>query len=133
VRAYADTSAFIAFRDASDTYHPLFGRLFSDPPLLITSSLVVAEGQAWFLKRYDATRALQFMNFIEGLEKLSVFSVGSREIKAATELLQKFSDQNLTLADALGLWIMEKEKITTCWSTDFHLGLTGRALVIHKG
>ena len=55
--AYVDTSAFIAFLDRSDSYHVLFRRLFSDPPALATSSLVVAEGHGWFLKRYDGARA----------------------------------------------------------------------------
>jgi predicted nucleic acid-binding protein len=39
--AYVDTSALIAFADCSDTHHPLFRRVFSDPPALITSTLVV--------------------------------------------------------------------------------------------
>jgi len=42
--AYVDTSALIAFADRSDTYHPLFRRLFSSPPRLITTPLVIAEG-----------------------------------------------------------------------------------------
>ncbi|MBI2981842.1 MAG: type II toxin-antitoxin system VapC family toxin [Deltaproteobacteria bacterium] len=132
MRAYVDTSAFIAFRDSSDTYHPLFSRLFADPPTLITSSLVIAEGHGWFLRRYDTTRALQFMSFIESLKSLVVLSVGPKQIEEATRILQKFSDEELTLADAMGLWTMEKAKINSCWSTDRHLGLTGKALVIHE-
>ena len=31
IDAYVDTSALIAFVDASDTYHPLFRRLFAHP------------------------------------------------------------------------------------------------------
>src|SRR5207302_4237245 len=42
--AYVDTSALIAFLDRSDSFHPLFRRLFSNPPRLVTSALVVAEG-----------------------------------------------------------------------------------------
>ena len=40
---YVDTSAFIAFLDKSDSFHALFRRLFSEPPSLITSSLVIAK------------------------------------------------------------------------------------------
>ena len=39
---YADTAAFIAFLDKSDSHHALFRRLFSDPPPLATSALPVA-------------------------------------------------------------------------------------------
>lgn len=66
-RAYVDTSALIAYLDRSDTYHPLFRRLFADPPDLVSTALVVGEGQAWFLKRYDRMRALQFVSFFEEL------------------------------------------------------------------
>ena len=64
---YVDTSAFIAFLDRSDSFHALFRRLFSAPPPLITSSLVVAEGHGWFLRRYDRQRAIQFLAFIDVL------------------------------------------------------------------
>jgi len=130
--AYVDTSALIAFIDQSDTYHPLFRRLFSDPPRLVTTSLVIAEGHGWFLRRYDRIKALQFLAMIESMHPLKTHSVGAREIEASTTLLRRFSDQDLTLADAAGLVIMEKKGLSSCWSTDFHLGLTGVPLVIHE-
>ena len=129
--AYVDTSALIAFVDRSDTYHPLFRRLFSDPPGLITSTLVVAEGHGWFLRRYDRTRALQFLALIEALTPLTVIGVGRAEQDAAAHLLRRFAGQDLTLADAVGLHLMWAERIPRCWSTDHHLGLTGVPLVIH--
>ena len=130
--AYVDTSALIAFADRSDTYHPLFRRLFADPPSLITTTLVIAEGHGWFLKRYDRTKALQFLNMVDAMRPLIVASIGLREQKAATELLRNYSDQDLTIADAVGLHLMAERHIQTCWSTDFHLGLTGVPLVIHE-
>lgn len=75
-KSYVDTSAFIAFLDRSDTYHPLFRRLFADPPPLITTPLVIAEGHGWFLKRYDRTRALQFMATVEVLSPLQIIDSG---------------------------------------------------------
>src|SRR5436190_10921547 len=49
--AYVNTSALIAFSDRSDAHHPLFRRLFADPPKLTTTGLVLAEGHGWFLRR----------------------------------------------------------------------------------
>ena len=129
---YVDTSAFIAFTDASDSYHPLFYRLFAAPPQLITSSLVISEGHGWFLKRYNNTRALQFMSFIESLGDLRIAEVGKPEIACASKILRRFTDQKLTLTDALGLYMLETRTIRSCWSTDFHMGLTGVPLVIHQ-
>lgn len=129
--AYVDTSALISFRDRSETHHTLFTSLFSDPPPLWTTSFVIVEGHGWFLRRYDQMRALQFLKFVEELKMLKVIPIGENEIREGTIFLTKFSDQNLSLADACGLWLMKKLKIKTCWSTDRHLGLTGVPLVIH--
>jgi predicted nucleic acid-binding protein len=131
--AYVDTSALIAFVDRSDSYHPLFRRLFADPPALITSTLVIAEGHGWFLRRYDRTRALQFLGLMEVMTPLRVLPVGPEEQAAAAGLLRRFSDQDLTLADAVGLHVSMRDRVRTIWSTDFHLGLTGVPLVIAGG
>jgi predicted nucleic acid-binding protein len=131
LKAYVDTSALIALVDRSDSYHPLFKQLFSDPPPLLTTPLVIAEGHAWFLRRYDRQRALQFMAMIEAMKPLTVLSIGPKEQAESAALLRKFSDQDLTLADVLGLHIMRVQRLKMCWSTDFHLGITGVPLVIH--
>lgn len=129
--AYVDTSALIAFADRSDSHHLLFRRLFTDPPRLVTTMLVVAEGHAWFLRRYDRTRALQFLAMLEDMKPLSVLTIGPVDQTAATTVLKRFSDQDLTLTDAIGLHVMRVRRTKSCWSTDFHLGLTGVPLVIH--
>lgn len=130
--AYVDTSALIALIDRSDTYHALFCQLFAAPPRLATTSLVVAEGHGWFLRRYDRFRALQFMAMIEDMTPLTVFPAGPAEIAGATAIMRKYKDRNLTLADAAGLHHMVTRKLRVCWSTDFHLGLAGATLVINQ-
>ena len=78
---YVDTSAFIAFLDQSDSYHPLFRRLFSNPPALATSCLVLVEGHGWFLRRYDPRRAIEFLNFIAALAPLSIVSSATKSFR----------------------------------------------------
>ena len=130
-RAYVDTSALISFADKSDTYHRLFRRIFSTPPALLTTPLVVAEGHGWFLRRYDRTRALEFLAMIESMTPLELVPFGGPQQRAAIHVLRGFADQDLTLADAAGLALMKDQQIKVCWSTDRHLGLTGVPLVIH--
>lgn len=127
---YVDTSALIAFLDRSDSHHPLFRRLFSKPPSLVTSSLVIAEGHGWFLRRYEQGRALQFLNLVSELPVLAIQAFDGQELTKVTRVVKKFHDQQLTLADAHGLAIMGERRISTCWSTDRHLGLTGVRLAI---
>ena len=112
--AYVDTSALIALCDRSDTYHALFRRLFSDPPTLITTALVINEGHAWFARRFDATRGLHFLAMTEAMKPLRTVSVGRREQNAGVKLLQKFQDQRMTLTDAVGLHVMKTRKIRSC-------------------
>jgi predicted nucleic acid-binding protein len=127
---YIDTSAFIAFLDRSDSHHALFRRLFSSPPPLLTSALVVAEAHGWFLRRYDQTRAIQFLSFIGELPMLTIGPFDGAELAKAGRLVRKFADQGLTLADAHGLVMLAEHRVSVCWSTDRHLGLTGAALVV---
>jgi predicted nucleic acid-binding protein len=110
----------------------LFRRLFASPPKLVTSPLVVAEGHAWFLRRFDSNRALQFLAVLEEMHPLRVLPLGPKDLVAATDVLRRFHDQSLTLTDALGLHLMVERRIQSCWSTDFHLGLTGAQLAIHE-
>ena len=132
--AYVDTSALIAFADRSDSHHPVFRRLFAEPPdLLITTTLVIAEGHGWFLRRYDRTRALQFLAMIEALTPLRVIAVGAEELAAGVGLLRRFSDRDLTMTDAVGLHISTMHRVGSMWSTDFRQGLTGVPLVIGRG
>ena len=130
--AYVDTSALIAFVDRSDTYHPLFRLLFSDPPGLVTTTLVVAEGHGWFLRRYDRMRALRFISLLEVMTPLRVIPTGPDELAGGVQLLRQFPDQDLSLTDAIGLWTMDQYKLRACWSTDRHLRLTGIPLVIDE-
>ena len=127
--AYVDTAAFIAFLDRSDSHHTLFRRLFSNPPTLTTSALVIAEGHGWFLRRYDQRRAIEFLAFLRDLPRLRIVPFDEDQLTKAHRLVARFADQSLTLADAHGLAIMGARRIAVCWSTDFHLTLTGVPLV----
>src|SRR5688572_2082624 len=98
--AYVDTSALIAFSDRSDSRHILFRRLFADPPPLFTTPLVVVEGHGWFLRRYDVSKGLQFLSMIESMP-LKIVDIGPLEQGAAITLMRRFSDQELTLTDAV--------------------------------
>ena len=128
--AYLDTSAFIAFLDRSDSYHAIFKRAFATPPPLVTSALVAAEAHGWFLRRYDARRATEFLSFLDALPALTVVAFDRAELAKQRPVLSRFGDQDLTLADAHGLVIMCERKTTMCWSTDRHLALMGAELII---
>jgi predicted nucleic acid-binding protein len=68
----------------------------------------------------------------EAMTPLRIAAVGEKEQRGAAALLRRFADQDLTLADAFGLHLMRDRGMSHCWSTDFHLGLTGVPLVINE-
>lgn len=94
------------------------------------SALVIAEGHGWFLRRYDQGRAIQFLNLVSELPMMAIQAFDGEELTEVTRLVKKFHDQPLTLTDAHGLVMISQHRISTCWSTDRHLGLTGARLVI---
>jgi|GEM_PF-1598844 len=100
------------------------------PITLNTSALVIAEVHGWFLRRYDRQRAIQFLAFVEALPALNIRPFDQGELIKAGRFVKKFANQNLTLADAHGLAIMQELRVGSCWSTDRHLSLTGVPLVI---
>jgi predicted nucleic acid-binding protein len=79
-----------------------------------------------------ARRAAPFAAFIEQLRPLRLVSVDADQHAGGVAVLRRFSNQDLTLADAVGLHVMKSLGIESCWSTDFHLGLTGARLVIDE-
>jgi hypothetical protein len=88
--AYLDTSAFIAFLDRFDSYHVMFKNVFATPPPLVTSALVVAEAHGWFLRRYDARRATEFLSFLDALPALTVVAFDSAELTKERPILSRF-------------------------------------------
>jgi predicted nucleic acid-binding protein len=126
--AYLDTSALIAFLDRSDTHHSVFRLLFAEPPALVTSALVIAEGHGWFLRRYDRRRAIEFLSFVSTLSVLETQPFDAGALARSSAVLKRFADQDLTLADAHGLAIMESRKLKNCWSTGHHMALGGAIL-----
>lgn len=61
-----------------------------------------------------------------------LISVGPDEHAGGVRMLRKFSDQDLSLTDAVGLHLMKARRIAKCWSADFHLRLTGVSLVVDE-
>ena len=82
----------------------------------------------------EAVRSLSrtaILSMIEEMKPLQVVAMKKMDWLGGGQVLRQFSDQNLTLTDAVGLWLMEQRSLKACWSTDFHLGLTGVPLAIH--
>jgi len=100
--------------------------------VLVTSSLVVAEGHAWFLKKFDQKKAAEFLRVVNSLASVMALEPFDRDALAhASRITHRFADQKLTLTDAHGLALMDRLGLKLCWSADWHMGLIGATLAIH--
>lgn len=66
------------------------------------------------------------------MKPLQLAAVGPAEQAGGVKMLRKYADQDLTLVDGVGLHLMNERKIRSCWSTDFHLGISGVPLVVDQ-
>ena len=57
--------------------------MFSQPPQLVASALVVAKGHGWFLRRYDVQGGIQVPAFIAALPQLTIQAFDGGEVHAS--------------------------------------------------
>jgi predicted nucleic acid-binding protein len=129
-RAFLDTGIFIAFLDASDRWHPDARALFASPPRFwATSLLVIAEAHGWFLHRMGEESARRFHELVADMRGLQLLEMARADHDATLRVLDQLRGAKLTYVDAASLAFLPKRRITTVWSTDRHLGLTGVRVV----
>ena len=118
---------FVAFLNRRDRWHAQARTLFDGPkPKWATSLLVISESYSWFLHRMGEESARNLRLLVDTLAGLKVFEATAEHHKETTKLLDRFRGSKLTYVDASSLALIERHKIGCVWSTDYHLGLTGR-------
>lgn len=98
----------------------------------MTSILVVSESYSWFLHRLGEESARRFNLLIQNLEGLALLPAPAEHHEEVRKMLNHFRGSKLTYVDASSLALMARNRISTVWSTDHHLGLAG-AEVLPKG
>lgn len=127
---FLDSGIYIAVLSRRDRFHAqaveLFGRKGTR---WFTSLLVVSETYSWFLHRHGEEAARSFRGFIAVLPGLHLFEASREHHERTLRVLDRFRGAKLTYVDAASLAFIEQRKITTVWSTDHHLGLTGAEIL----
>jgi predicted nucleic acid-binding protein len=73
--------------------------------------------------------ARNYRMFLESLPQLKIIDITATHHRRTIKVLERYRGTKLTYADASSLSILEQKKISTVWSTDHHLGLTGATVV----
>jgi predicted nucleic acid-binding protein len=129
---YADTGAFIAFVYERDRWHALVAAhlrtLRAHGDRLLTSEPAIAETVTWL--RYDAGlsavrsfRAVLESSVAQG--SLAVRESDERLRRAAFAMIEKFGDQRLSYADAVGAVIARERRVASVFGLDHHFRIMG--------
>jgi predicted nucleic acid-binding protein len=127
---FIDSGAFIAFLDRSDSLNDQAAALFARRPRRwLTSVPVVAETYGWFLHRLGEDAARAFRLLIEEMPSLRMLNADAKHLAAVHRKLEKLRGTKLTWVDASSLVHLERQRITTVWGTDHHLGIEGAKVI----
>ena len=120
----ADTGPLYAAFDPSDQYHAQsqteLQRLEQENLVVVISYPISLEAYSLVLQRLGTARALSFLqNLIEGAEFINPTV---NDYQAAMQRVTRYSDQRITIVDALTAIISERLKLPI-WTYDYHFNL----------
>ena len=96
---------------------------------VVTTNLVIAETHALLLRRVNASVALAFARTVRLPPNLVVTSDPDLEAIALGDWLERFSDQEFSLTDAVSFAVMARRGIADALTLDRHFVVAGfRAL-----
>ena len=96
---------------------------------LVTTNLVVAETHALLLRRTSAEIALAFVRGLTAPYTLVVRSTAELERTAITDWLERYEDQEFSLADAVSFAVMTERGIRDALTLDRHFAAAGFRMV----
>lgn len=126
---FVDTSAWYALVVAADPNHDgLAGALraqLSRRRRPVMTNLVVAETHALLLRRRSHRTALAFLRSAVLPPNLIVHSTPELEQVAFRDWLERFADQDFSLADAVSFAVMTERRIEEVLTLDHHFTVAG--------
>lgn len=126
---FVDAGAWIALTDTRDKFHKaasdLYSGILSDHRVLVTTNLVVAEAYIIIRRTGGHQPALQFLRSIrESVRLRKVYSDAALQAEAE-EMLERFADQDFSLADAVSFVVMKDREIEEAFAFDRHFVTAG--------
>lgn len=130
---FVDAGAWIAIGDSRDKYHKsaskLYKRLLAERRILATTNLVVAEAYIIIRRTGGHDPALRFLRAIRESVWLRKLYSDARIETEAERILERFDDQDFSLADAVSFVVMRDRKITEAFAFDQHFVTAGFGLL----
>lgn len=126
---FVDTSAWYPLVVASHAEHAelatAFRALIGRRRRIVTTNLVVAETHALLLRRAGHRVALTFVRAVGESPNLVVRSTADLEEIAVRDWLDRYVDQDFSLADAVSFAVMTQRAIEDALTLDRHFAVAG--------
>lgn len=120
--SFGDSSFFFATVDANDRWHgdcvALLRELKNGGWQLVTTLLVLAETHALLVRRLGYSVALTWLQTV--LPHLTIIPVEPSDLTRVLEILERYSDKDFSLTDAVSFAVMERLEIKLALAVDRH-------------
>jgi predicted nucleic acid-binding protein len=120
--SFSDASFFFAIVDAADRWHreclSLLNEMEKGGWQLVTTLLVVAETHVLLLRRLGYHVALLWLKSV--LPRLTIVPIEPEDLNRVLEILERYSDKDFSLTDAISFAVMERLGISVALSVDHH-------------
>ena len=132
-RAFVDTSAFVALRNRAEREHGAARRalaeLVSARVDLFTSNYVFAETYTALLVRVGRHEAIEWGRRFRASDAVELVRVDEEVEEDAWSILESHSDKAWSYVDATSFALMDRERVTTAFSSDSNFRQRGLDVV----
>ena len=130
---FVDTSAWYPIAVPSHPDHKILANALAgavrDGQRIVTTNLVVAETYALLLSRTRRQAALGFLHAVRQSPNEVVTTTPDLESRAITHWLERYEDQDFSLADAVSFEVMTAREIREVLTLDQHFAAAGFVIV----
>jgi len=119
---FSDTAFFYALSDIRDKWHQacveVFHFLRQGDWQLITTLLVISETHTLILQRVGRVKAFEFLRWV--WNSVEIVPIEPEDLNRSLEILERYSDKDFSLTDAISFAVMERLGISVALSVDRH-------------
>lgn len=130
-RIFADTSGWGHLIDSAQKYHKIaaniYRKLRHKGCKIVTSNYIITELAALMIShlRVQHSVAVEFINSMKLSPYIEIIHIDPALDEQAWELFSKRQDKEWSLVDCSSFVVMEKLRITECFTTDRHFEQAG--------
>ena len=130
---FIDTGAWVAIADSNDQYSGEAGQLYKDLILkreqIVTSDFILVETYNLLLKTIGNRAAISFSNKLKAIPFLKIAPITQQDWDRAWRIIEKYNDKDFSFTDCTSFALMERLKIKTAFTFDYHFTQYGLAQI----